>query len=560
MDQLKKLLATLTLQQKIGIGFAAVAIFAALAGFVHWNHERDFRPLFTGMSPEDAAAIVQKLKESGADYRIAESGSSVLVPGAKLDELRLEMAGAGLPKTGRIGFELFDKTNLGITDFTEHVNYRRALEGELERSIRALSEVEQARVHVTFPKDSVFVDSREPAKASVLIHLRPGAHLTPQNVLAITNLIASAVEGLAPENVSVLDMQGNLLSRPHKQGLDGSEMSEAALDYKRQVEKDLVAKVESTLDPLLGEGKFRVGVSADCDFSTSDQSDEVYDPTHSVMANSQKSEDVSGLSQNIGVPGTPANLPRATSRPASSATPMVSRRTENISYETSRTVRHVKTPQGGIKRISASLLLDQDVQWQGTGKQRKRVLAAPSPEKLKAIHDVVAAVLGIVPERGDQLVIESLPFEETREVENGQPGGSQPDSTSAHPAPLWADRRVLIGAGAGVVLLLGAAFFVLRRRKPAAAPAPAISAALPAGPSRQELQNARDQEAARAIEQASIALDEKLRAQLPAASQNIEALRIRVREHVEKDPKLVAGVLRSWLDDPPGRVGLSSGK
>src|SRR5579884_693916 len=549
MDQLKKLLATLTLQQKIGTGLAAIFIVGALAGLVHWNHERDFRPLFTGMSPEDAAAIVQKLKENGVDYRIAENGSSVLVPGAKLDELRLEMAGAGLPKTGRIGFELFDKTNLGITDFTEHVNYRRALEGELERSIRALSEVEQARVHVTFPKDSVFVDSREPAKASVLIHLRPGAHLTPQNVLAITNLIASAVEGLAPENVSVLDMQGNLLRRPHKPGLDGGDMSEAALDYKRQIEKDLVAKVESTLDPLLGVGKFRVGVSADCDFSTSDQSDEIYDPTHSAMTNSQKSEDVAGLSQNIGVPGTPANLPRATSRPATSCTPMVSRRTENISYETSRTVRHVKTPQGGLKRISASLLLDQDVQWQGTGKQRKRVLVPPSPEKLKAIHDVVAAVLGIVPERGDQLVIESLPFEETLEVENAQPGANgQPDSTSVHPAPLWADRRVLIGAGAGLVLLIGAVFFLLRRRKAAPAPQPAIPAALPKGPSREELQQAREQEAARAIEQASIALDEKLRAQLPAATQTIEALRIRVREHVQKDPKVVAGVLRSWLD------------
>src|SRR5579875_1806732 len=211
MDQLKQLLTALTMRQRIGIVVMALLVAGGLTGFVKWKHERDFKPLFTGMAPEDAAAIVQKLKEGGIDHRIGENGTSVLVPEARINELRLEMAGEGLPKTGRIGFELFDKTNLGITDFTEHVNYRRALEGELERSIRALSEVEQARVHVTFPKDSVFVDSREPAKASVLIHLRPGAHLTPQNVLAITNLIASAVEGLAPENVSVLDMQGNLL-------------------------------------------------------------------------------------------------------------------------------------------------------------------------------------------------------------------------------------------------------------------------------------------------------------------------------------------------------------
>jgi flagellar M-ring protein FliF len=172
---------------------------------------------------------------------------------------------------------------------------------------------------------------------------------------------------------------------------------------------------------------------------------------------------------------------------------------------------------------------------------------------------VVAAVLGIVPERGDQLVIESLPFEETLEVENGQPGSGQPDSTSAPPAPLWADRRVLIGAGAGLVLLLGAAFFLLRRRKPAA-PAPQIPAALSTGPTKEELQQAKEQEAARAIEEASRALDEKIKAQLPAASQSIEVLRMRVREHVEKDPKLVASVLRSWLDEPAARLGVSSGK
>ncbi len=201
------------------------------------------------------------------------------------------------PRAGRIGFELFDKTNLGITDFTEHVNYGRALEGELERSIKSLNEVEQARVHITFPKDSVFVDSREPAKASILLTLKPGVQLTPQNVQAVTNLVASAVEGLAPDQVSVLDMQGNLLNRPKRQALDGSDVSDAALEYQHQIEKDLVAKVESTLEPLLGDGKFRVGVSADCDFTTTEQSEEEFDPNNSVMVSSQKTEDVSGSSQ-----------------------------------------------------------------------------------------------------------------------------------------------------------------------------------------------------------------------------------------------------------------------
>ncbi len=267
------------MRQRIGIAVMALLVAGGLTAFVKGKHERDFKPLFTNMAPEDAAGIVQKLKEGGVDYRISDSGTSVSVPEAKIDELRLEMAGAGLPKTGRIGFELFDKTNLGITDFTEHVNYRRAMEGELERSIKALNEVDTARVHVTFPKDSVFLDSQQPAKASVLLRLKPGVHFTPQNVQAVTNLVASAVEGLTPDAVSVLDMQGNLLNRPHKTTLDGSDLSDTYLEYQHQVEKDLASKVEATLEPLLGEGKFRVGVSADCDFTTTEQSEEAYDPT-----------------------------------------------------------------------------------------------------------------------------------------------------------------------------------------------------------------------------------------------------------------------------------------
>ena len=252
-------------------------------------------PALHGLAPEDASAIVAKLRESGVDYKIGENGTSLLVPEDSVPELRLEMAGLGLPKTGRIGFEIFDKTNFGITDFAEHVNYRRAVEGELERSVMAMADVQQARVHVTLPKESVFTDSREPAKASVLVGLRPGARLSSQNVIAITNLVSSAVEGLAPESVSVVDMNGNLLSRPRRDGLpDGAQISEAALEYRQAIEHDLAVKINSTLDPLLGADKFRTGVSADVDMTSGEQSEETFDPTKSVMVTSQKTEDSSG--------------------------------------------------------------------------------------------------------------------------------------------------------------------------------------------------------------------------------------------------------------------------
>jgi len=238
-----------------------------------------------------------------------------MVPSARVAELRLEMASADLPRTGRIGFELFDKTNLGTTDFAEHVNYRRAIEGELERSVMALAEVECGRVHVTFAKDSVFLDSRQPAKASVLVKLKPGARLTPQNVTAIQHLTASAVESLSPDAVSVLNMDGTLLSKPRRDPDSESGASGAMADYRQALEKEYLAKIKATLDPLLGPEKYRTGVSLDCDFTSGEQSEETFDPNRSVMVSSQKTEDASGITSPSGVPGTASNLPRPPSVP-----------------------------------------------------------------------------------------------------------------------------------------------------------------------------------------------------------------------------------------------------
>ncbi len=549
MNQFKSLFNALSISQRIGIAAVTLALAAAMISFVHWRHEAGFRPLFTGMSPEDAAAIVQKLKEGGVEHRLAENGTSVLVSDAKVDELRLEMAGAGLPKTGRVGFELFDKTNLGMTDFTEHVNYRRALEGELERSIRVLSGIEQARVHVTFPKESVFLDAREPAKASVLVSLKPGVHLSQQNVLAITNLVASAVEGLAPDFISVIDMQGNLLSRPRKPSLDDADAPDGALEYRHQIEKDLAAKVESTLQPLLGDGRFRVGVSADCDFTTSEQTDEVFDPTKSVMVSSQKSEDTSGAGQGAGVPGTPSNLPRSTAvRPASPASSALSRRTENVAYQTTRTVRQVKTPRGAIKRISASLLLDQEFRWEGKAAKARRIDVPPTPEKLKAIHDIVAGVLGLDPARGDQLVIESLPFEQTREVNEQLPAPFKPSTSPSSGINEFVRNRPAVVGGAALLLIAGVFLAARFRRKSKSSHLVQRAEALEKGQSRSSLESGNAAEAAKLQGE-----EARQKLPLPAAPNKVDSLRQHLRETVTRDPALAASVIRGWLDEDTNR-------
>jgi flagellar M-ring protein FliF len=561
MGQLKKLLASLSLRQQISIVAAALMVGACLWGFAAWRTERDLRPLYSGLSAEDAGAVVQKLRESGASFRLAENGSAILVPSARVAELRLQMASSGLPRSGRVGFELFDKTNFGVTDFAEHINYRRAVEGELERSVMALAEVEQARVHVTFPKDSVFLETRQPAKASVMVRLKAGARLSPQNVLAVTHLVASAVEGLAPEAVSVLDMRGNLLNRPHRAASPDSEpASDALLEYRQQVEKDLLAKINSTLEPLLGPEKFRAGVSVECDFSGGEQSEETYDPAKSVMTSSQKTEDVSGANAASGTPGTASNLPRPTSRPGTTGLGMT-RRTENITYQSSRTVRRLRMPQGSVKRISAAVLVDHAVRWEGAGAQMKRILEAPSAERLKVIRDLAAAATGLLPERGDQLIVESLPFESTltQEAPLAAPP-SPPQPASGLPPRVQQLLRqvnplVLGAAAAGVlVLMLGLWWFLKKWRKrrqvtlQAALPPGAPGApALPSSEAGQQLESRLAEQVAQRDRQELEALNAiKLP---PVTTKKAEVLTKHLVETVKKDPVSTAQVLRTWLRD-----------
>ena len=368
-----------------------------------------------------------KLKEGGIPFRLSNNNGTISVPEEKVAELRLEMAGAGLPKSGRLGFEIFDKTNFGMTDFAEHVNYRRALEGELERSVMSVSEIEQARVHISFPQESVYLEARQPAKASVLIKIRPAMSLPDTAMASITNLVSSAVEGLTPEAVSVLDMRGNLLNRPKRASASGDDSSEMAMEYQHRVEQDLRAKLDSTLEPLVGAGRFRTAVSADCDMTRGEQSEESLDPTKSVMVTSQKTDDnTTPMRMAGGVPGTASNLPNSAAPPPLTGGG-TTRHTESVNYQTSRTVKHTVTSAG--RQSSAfrfPVLIDHDLRWEGAAPNPKRVLVPPSPARMKVIHDLVAAASGFDSERGDQLIVESLPFESTLNMDPPSPAVPAP--------------------------------------------------------------------------------------------------------------------------------------
>jgi flagellar M-ring protein FliF len=548
---MKRLLDNLSWKQRISILLVAASVIGALVTFSRWSRERDFRPLYGALSAEDAGVVLSKVREAGVEYRLADGGAAILVPAGKVAELRLQLAAAGLPKSGRIGYELFDKTNFGASDFAEQVNFHRALEGELERSIMALTEVEQARVHITFPKESVFLESRQPAKASVLVKLRSGAQLSASNVAAICQLTASAVEGLAPEAVSVVDMRGNVLNRARKAvSADGAEPSDSLLDYRRQVERDLLSKIDSALEPLLGADRFRATASVECDFSSGEQSEETFDPNKSVMVTSQKTEDISGGNSAAGVPGTASSLPRPVSRPGTGSNG-VTRRTENITYQSSHTVRHVRLPQGGIKRMSVSLLVDQDVRWEGSGAKAKRIVEPPSADKLKTIHDLVAGVIGLSVERGDQLVVECLPFEATLNPEPLPPASKPVPPVQQYPP--WLDgmlksKYFLIGVGIGAALFLLGLVRLLRGRKHASQVE--ITAQIEAGQAplslNKQIENQLAEQAAVRQKQETDALN-ALKA--PPTTKKTEVLTKHIGEQAKKDASAMAHVLRSWMSD-----------
>jgi flagellar M-ring protein FliF len=543
MGQIIRVWNSLSLAQRVSLVIAPLLIAALAAGVIRWRHNAAFRTLYSSLAPEDAAAVTQKIREAGIEYRLDETGSAVSVPEDRLAEARLALAGAGMPHSGRIGFELFDRTNPAASDFTEQVNYQRALEGELERTVATLDEVAQARIHITAGKESVFLDSREPGKATVVLRLKQPMRIRPSSVTAIANLVASAVEGLAPDAVSIIDDSGRLLNRPR------AGEGEVNLDYRQQLEAEMQTKLSAALEPLLGLGKFRTGVSIDCDFTSVDQSDEIYDSTQAATMSTQTTEESNNASLAGGTPGTASNLPSPPPK-APGGTSGIVRRTENVSYQPSRTVRHTVSPKGTIRKISTVVLVDHTTRWQGVGAKAKRVVTPPSQEVLKAVREVVAGVVAYNEQRGDQLTVESLPFETP--VDIGPPPGTAPGTQQTKPG-LNRQQTIVFGiAGVVVLLAIAGALFLMRKKKAPVVETPiaADTAGELAGAgvlSQKALDEAN-------LDPAQLEAEVLSRLKIPAPSRATEVLIRHVREQSGKDPVVAANVLKGWIAEGRGKV------
>ncbi|HUH60913.1 MAG TPA: flagellar basal-body MS-ring/collar protein FliF [Candidimonas sp.] len=536
-----------TWSKPIQIGIAA-AIIAVVAVLLLWTRQPDYKVLFSNLEDRDGGAIVASLTQMNVPYQFSEQGNAILVPADKVHEARLQLAQQGLPRSGEAGFELLDQTRFGASQFTEQINYQRALEGELVSSIQALHAVQSARLHLAIPRETLFVRDRQAPTASVLLTLYPGRSLSDAQVAAITWLVSSSVPNLTSDKVSVVDQNGRLLTSP---------TGEAGADSARRnliddIEARTVQRILTLLNPLLGSGNVRAQVSATVDFSQREQTSEVYRPNQTPGEGAVRSEQTSASVQNgvlppEGIPGALTNQPplnpvapiitpappapgaAANAAPAAGANAAQnnlvappagtttlqgignSRNDATINYEVDRTISHIKDPLGKLQRLSVAVVVNH--------RAVDGELQPLPPEELDKLNDLVKQAMGYSGERGDTLSVINSAFS---------------DDTPPTPA-IWKNPVYWDYALELLKYLLIALLIVLVWRK-------LIK------PMRDSAVEVREETAAEAAELASKqemkAAAERRASEINRYEDNLNT----ARTMAQKDPRAVAMVMRSWME------------
>lgn len=430
-----------------------VAVVAGIGGVTYWASQPTWALLATDVDPEAMAGVVDRLKALKADYRLDDAGRAVRVDASRVDELRMRLAADGLPASGRIGFELFDQTTFGATELTEKVNFQRALEGELARTISSLSTVSAARVHLALPRNSLFAHESEPAKASVVLRLKVGRMVSAPDVEGIVSLVASSVEGLDPAAVTIIDSAGRRLSRAS----DGDPVGDRArIDRQQQIERDTAARVVALLEPVVGAGRVRANVSAVFKNDSVDETEERWDPT-TVVRSRQQTTEADGRATAAAAAGAKANLPVAsTDKKDAEPAPVFSsnnRSSELTNYEVSKLTRHTISPSGQLSRLSVAVLVDDAKSSKADENGKVAITSTPrSKEELQRLQALVASAVGLMPERGDQITVDNIAFD-IPDV------GPEPTPVVLPPMELMADQ--LRQHWPVIVPTIGVTFFVI---------------------------------------------------------------------------------------------------
>ena len=405
---------------KLLLLIGAAAVVAVMAVFWLWSQQPDYRILFSNYSDKDGGAIVAALEKMNVPYKFSEGGSAILVPAAQVHQARLKLAADGLPRGGNIGFEILENQKFGVSQFVEQVNFQRALEGELERSIQSIGAVEVARIHLAIPKASVFVRDQQKPTASVLLNLRAGRTMDAQQVGAVVHLVASSVPDLPASNVTVVDQNGNLLSDTSKK-MGANNLDPTQLKYIEDIQQSIVKRVESIIAPIVGAKNVRAEASAEIDFTSLEQAAETYKPNQKpddlVIRSSQSNESQSGNGSATtgGVPGALSNQPPAaatapitsTAGATAEATPINTQKNTTTNYEVDKTVRYVQQSMGGVKRLNVAVVVNNMQEIDKAGKVTYRPLTAA--EKTQ-INDLAMQAMGFNKERGDALTVVNSSF------------------------------------------------------------------------------------------------------------------------------------------------------
>lgn len=399
--------------KKLALVLLLIVAVAAMAGIWSWMQKPSLQLLYSNLEADDAGAISTKLREMGIPFEL--QGTSVFAPGDQVATIRMQLAGAGLPQTGGVGYEIFDKTTMGTTEFIQKVNYRRALEGELARSIGQISEVSKARVHLVVPTRSVFLERQEQTRASVIVHLRPGKALSSAQVQGIVHLVSSGVEGLGPQTISVIDNHGNILTAPTDE-TSKTQMTSSQLDFQREVEGGIEDKVRSMLERVVGPNKAIVRVSAVLDLARIEQTEEVFNPEQQVPRSEQRTEEKGAGSATApsGAPGVASNVPGGSGGPGSGASSnnTLNKKSEVINFEISKKVSRTVLPIGKIQKLSVAVMVDEVTQTEKDkdGKVTGIKSTPRTDEEMKKLEALVKQAMGMSAERKDELNMAQVPF------------------------------------------------------------------------------------------------------------------------------------------------------
>lgn len=459
-EQIKEIWNRLPMTGRIATISAAIATLGLVAAIVYYGSQPDYGVLFSDLNPTDAQNIIEKLKASNVPYSIANGGSTIQVPSDKISELRLQMAGEGVISGGHVGFDLFDKTNFGATDFAQQVNYRRAIEGELAKTLESMEELEGARVHITPKKESVFTEKEEGAKASVMLRVKQGKQLSEERTDAIVNLVSGSVEGLDPANISVMDTRGRLLTSGRgKSGGNGEAGTfNAQLEAKQKFEAENAARIIALLEPVVGEGRVRADIAADVDFSQVEQTEEKYNPQSQVIRSQQSAQESrnstktnAALNGNNGLVGARANDPTTANQtiPQNQQSGNDQRVATTTNYEIDKTVKKTIGGGGRVNRLTVSVVVDH--------KNVNGTEVARTADEVRQIQDLVGAAVGVDTNRGDSVVVQTMPFDKPQ-IEAGSASWLTKNNQIIKPA---------IKYGTLVLIALLILFFVIRPAKKA---------------------------------------------------------------------------------------------